>query len=101
MLLWCRPAAAALIQPLAWELPAATGAALKKGKERKKIFFKDKWDRIPYTILQFIILAYFYITCRIYSPLFFASYIHNLMDFFIFLHSSQCSIQLIKQELQS
>ena len=26
---WCRPAAAALIRPLAWELPYATGAALK------------------------------------------------------------------------
>ena len=28
--LWCRPAAVAPIQPLAWELPCATGAALKK-----------------------------------------------------------------------
>ena len=28
--LWCRPAAAALIRPLAWELPYAVGAALKK-----------------------------------------------------------------------
>ena len=28
--LWCRPAAAAPIRPLAWELPYATGAALKK-----------------------------------------------------------------------
>ena len=28
--LWRRPAAAAKIQPLAWELPYATGAALKK-----------------------------------------------------------------------
>ena len=27
--LWCRPAAAALIQPLAWELPYAVSAALK------------------------------------------------------------------------
>jgi len=27
--LWCRPAPAALIQPLAWKLPYATGAALK------------------------------------------------------------------------
>ena len=27
--LWCRPAAAALIQPPAWELPSAAGAALK------------------------------------------------------------------------
>ena len=26
--LWCRPAATALIQPLAWELPYAAGAAL-------------------------------------------------------------------------
>ena len=30
--LWCRPAAVALIQPLAWELLYATGAALKKKK---------------------------------------------------------------------
>ena len=28
--LWRRPAAAALIQPLAWELPYASGVALKK-----------------------------------------------------------------------
>ena len=35
--LWCRPAAAALIQPLAWELPYAVGAALKsRRKEGRK-----------------------------------------------------------------
>ena len=36
-LLWLRQslAAVALIQPLAWELPHATGAALKKKKKRK------------------------------------------------------------------
>ena len=34
--LWCRLAVAALIQPLAWELPYATGAALKKVQ---KFFF--------------------------------------------------------------
>ena len=35
--LWCRLAAAALIQSLDWELPYATGAALiLKNKERKK-----------------------------------------------------------------
>ena len=33
--LWCRLAATAPIQPLAWELPYATGAALKKKKKRK------------------------------------------------------------------
>ena len=28
--LWCRPAAAALIRPVAWEPPYAEGAALKR-----------------------------------------------------------------------
>ena len=32
---WYRTAAAALIQPLAWELPYASGAALKKRKKKK------------------------------------------------------------------
>ena len=32
--LWCRPAATALIWPLAWELPCATGVALKKVKKK-------------------------------------------------------------------
>ena len=34
--LWGRPAAAAPIPPLAWELPRATGAALKRKKEKKR-----------------------------------------------------------------
>ena len=34
--LWHSPAAAALIQPLTWELPYATGEALKRKKEKKK-----------------------------------------------------------------
>ena len=32
--LWCRPAAAALTEPLAWELPYATGGALKEKKKK-------------------------------------------------------------------
>ena len=32
--LWCRPAAAAVIPPLAWELPYATSAALKRQKKK-------------------------------------------------------------------
>ena len=43
--LWCRPAAAALIQPLSWELPYAAGVALKskkKKKKKKKKFNKNK-----------------------------------------------------------
>ena len=36
--LWCRPAASATTEPLAWELPYAVGMALKKTPP-KKIFF--------------------------------------------------------------
>ena len=31
--LWCRPTASALIRPLAWEPPHATGSALKRQKQ--------------------------------------------------------------------
>ena len=34
--LWCRLAAEALFQPLAWEFPYAAGAALKKKKAKEK-----------------------------------------------------------------
>ena len=34
--LWHRPAAVAPIQPLAWELPYATGAVPKRKKKKKK-----------------------------------------------------------------
>ena len=35
MLPWCRPAVAALIQPLARELPYVAGVALKKKKKKR------------------------------------------------------------------
>ena len=38
--LWCRLAAAALIQSLTWERPYAAGAAIKKKKKKKK---KEFW----------------------------------------------------------
>ena len=34
--LWCRPAASALIRPLAWDPPYATGVALKGPKTKNK-----------------------------------------------------------------
>ena len=34
--LWCMPVAMALIRPLAWESPYATGVALEKAKREKK-----------------------------------------------------------------
>ena len=43
--LWCRPAATALIQPLAWEPPYAIGAAKEKAKRQKKK--KGKASGIP------------------------------------------------------
>ena len=36
LLLWCRSVAAVLIRPLAWELPYAAGAALKRPEKKKK-----------------------------------------------------------------
>ena len=34
--LWCRPAAKALIRPLAWEPAYAVGVALKRKKKKRK-----------------------------------------------------------------
>ena len=34
--LWCRPEATALIRPLAWELPYAACAALKRQQQQQK-----------------------------------------------------------------
>ena len=40
--LWCRPVAAALIQPLAWEPPYAMAVALKRPKKKEKKKKKSK-----------------------------------------------------------
>ena len=45
--LWRRPAAIALIRPLAWEPPYATGVALEKAKRQKK---KNEKGRIAVTL---------------------------------------------------
>ena len=37
--LWCRPAATALIRPLAWEPPYAMGVALKRQKSINQLFY--------------------------------------------------------------
>ena len=36
--LWCRPAAVAPVPPLAWELPYAVGAGLKKKKLKRGVY---------------------------------------------------------------
>ena len=53
--LWCRLAATALIQPLAWECPYATGAALKGQKTKDKK--KEKRKENAYNFEKFIIHA--------------------------------------------
>ena len=50
--LWCRPAATALIRPLAWEPPYAMGAALKDKKRKKKVY-------IPNTLLPIVLFSPF------------------------------------------
>ena len=39
--LWCSLVAKAQIQPLAWELPYAIGAALKRQKKKEFLFFSS------------------------------------------------------------
>ena len=55
--LWCRLAAAALIQPLAWELPYASGAAIKrKTKTKKQTRAKEKKSfKGMYTYLEIVV----------------------------------------------
>ena len=44
--LWCRPAAVALIELLAWEPPYATGVALKKKKEVDVLRIRQSMARL-------------------------------------------------------
>ena len=47
--LWCRPVAAAPIQPLTWELPDAAAVVLKSKKERKK---ESRQEGVPVVAQQ-------------------------------------------------
>ena len=55
--LWHRPAATAPIQPLAWELSYATGAAVKKEKEKEE---KKMLRFIPPIVLENEIFTFCY-----------------------------------------
>ena len=61
--LWCRPAAAAPIWPLAQELPYTTGTALKKKKERKKEMqvsksYKWTFSPLPKILFQIFLILH-------------------------------------------
>ena len=44
--LWYQPAAAAPIQPLAWELPCVTGAALKRQTKKNHQSWSSHWGAV-------------------------------------------------------
>ena len=46
-LLWCRLAATALIQPLAWETPYTAGVALERQRTKKKERKKENHNLVP------------------------------------------------------
>ena len=47
--LWCRLAAASLIQPLSWELPYAEGVALKKKAITRQCLYEGElWGEVLY-----------------------------------------------------
>ena len=50
--LWCRPAATALIQALAWELSCVAGAALKRPKKKKSF-----WNILSLTVLMVLLFC--------------------------------------------
>ena len=58
---WCRPAATAPIQPLAWAPPYAKGAAQENGKKTKK-----KKKSVETTCFIFIYLTEIIYVCTLY-----------------------------------
>jgi len=58
--LWCRSAATAPIPPLAWELPYATGAALKKTERKRRKEGRKEEGRKESTDKSKITLTIFY-----------------------------------------
>ena len=57
--LWCRPAAAALIQLLAWELPYVPDTALKKERKKKRSNLRLKKAFFERTVHRKLIESYF------------------------------------------
>ena len=45
-LLWCRSAAIALVRPLPWDPPYASGVALKKKKKKKGMFLFSSYTKM-------------------------------------------------------
>ena len=73
--LWRRPAVLALIQPLAWEPPYASGYGLKKPKKKKKCQFcfpfKKNFCLIDFIVFLFFLYfhsdLYFFLSCAYFE----------------------------------
>ena len=63
--LWQRRTAKALIRPLVWELPYATGAALEKAKKQQQKNLKN-YSRLPLAI--FVLLLQSMLLPHSYQP---------------------------------
>ena len=91
-LLWCRPASTALIRPLAWGPPYATGAALenikKKKKERKKKRTQTGWnnERNILAHINWHIPDIWLASSVIWSG------VHDIVCFLEFLSALPCSV---------
>ena len=77
--LWYRPAATALIRPLAWELPYATGATLEKAGKTKKRKKEKKLYALMKTLYTENVKFYFY-----YYPMKFITFtvVHKKVNFY-------------------
>ena len=63
--LWCRQVAAALIRPLAWEPPCATGASLKRQKKPKTN--KQKSQKNPTVFIFYTISTSYLLLLNCYE----------------------------------
>ena len=93
--LWCRPAATILIQPLAWELQYAVGAALKRQKNKKKKGRKIDFMPLGVNLTPLQTAGYHRSTSYHYSFAFSTipcKQNHHGMYFFLsgFFHAAQC-----------
>ena len=77
--LWCRPAVVALIRPLAWELPYATGVALKIKIKKKtlRIFLR------PYGVVCTILGVLLFCPGDLLPYLFFTAILRGMSHYYL------------------
>ena len=89
---WCRPAAVALIRPLAWELPQAAGAALKSKTKPKKQHKIDKQQNLLHGAGNYVQ----YLIINLYIHV----YMHVYILYVIYTYLNQFAVHLKTQYLK-